>query len=179
MVKLTLSVEDRIVRQAKHKALDLGTTVSALVTEGLQRVLAESRQELRDLADLTLRAWHHFRDGTPFIIPAMLAFRDMGFKVEPQRTGFRLFKDGRRYVVEHRKHQGQMFAIVHPRGKRGEEVARVELTTLADRVRRAKRAAEYAAILRIFWREAEKVKDHAEGVRIESARPGTQEEVTV
>src|SRR5207302_9322520 len=102
-----LSVDERIIRQAKHHAVDVNKTVSSLVEDGLRRVFHESRQDLHTIAQLTLRAWHHFPDAIPFIVPAILAFRDLGFEVDPQKTGFRLSKNGHRYVVERRRAGGQ------------------------------------------------------------------------
>lgn len=163
MTKLTLSIDEEIVRQAKHHAVDANKTVSSLVEEGLQRVLRESRRELHTIAQMTLRAWHHFPDASPFIVLAILAFREVGFEVEAQKTGFQLRKDGRRYVVEHRRAGGKGVVRIHPYGRSAEVVAEVDVTALAARVHHVKKASEYAEIVRAVWQTAEKVKAHAQG----------------
>lgn len=158
MTKLTLSVPAKVVSEAKHLALDRHTTVSQLVEEGLGRV---SEPDLRTVGALTLRAWHHFKDATPFIPLAIVAFRDLGFRVDPQKTGFRLTKAGRHYVVEHKKTPAGMVIRVHPWGERDALIVELNVSELAERVASTKRASEYAAVVREVWRKASRVAEHA------------------
>ena len=156
--KLTLSVRPDVVRQAKHFALDRGISVSDMVESALQRVVEDS---LRNLAGLTFRAWHDFPEGTAFVPAALLALYDRGFEVRPQKSGFEVARNGRRYIVQHRSEHGQQVLRVHPYGRPHEEVARLDVSELATMVRRA-RQHDYSAPLAAVWRAAEKVREHAE-----------------
>lgn len=154
MTKLTLSVPAKVVSKAKHLAVDRRTTVSHLVEEGLGRV---SEPDLRTIGALTLRAWHHFKDATPFITLAIVAFRDLGFRVDPQKTGFRLTRAGRRYVVEHKKTPKGMVIRVHRWGHADQVVTELNVSELAERVERTTRVAEYVSVIRELLHSAEQV----------------------
>lgn len=145
-MKLTLSLPAKVVLQAKVLARDRHTTVSQLVEEGLGRV---REPDLRSLSEVTFRAWHHFKDATPFIPLAIIAFRDLGFRVEPQLTGFRLYKGGRRYVVRHKKSADGMLIQVHRWGERREVIAEINMSRLAERLaKRVVGVGGYLAIVR-------------------------------
>jgi hypothetical protein len=130
-MKLTLSLPGKVILQAKVLARDRHTTVSQLVEEGLGRV---REPDLRSLSEVTFRAWHHFKDATPFIPLAIIAFRDLGFRVEPQLTGFRVYKGGRRYVVKHKKTPNGMLIQVHRWGERHDIISELNVTRLAERL---------------------------------------------
>src|SRR2546421_11712912 len=129
-MKLTLSLPDKVILKAKVLARERQTTVSQLVEEGLGRV---GEPDLRTLSARTFRAWHHFRDAAPFIPLAIMAFRDLGFRVEPQRTGFRLTKRSRKYIVQHKKTPAGMVIRVHRWGQKHDIVSEVNVTRLAAR----------------------------------------------
>ena len=130
-MKLTLSMPAKVILQSKVLARDRHTTLSQLVEEGLNRL---REPDLRSLSEVTFRAWHHFKDATPFIPLAIIAFRDLGFRVEPQLTGFRLYRGGRRYVVKHKKSPAGMLIQVHRWGERHEIISELNVSQLADRL---------------------------------------------
>jgi hypothetical protein len=160
MTKLTLSVPKDVIREAKVLAVNRDTTLSALVAEGLARLM---EPDLRTVTALTLRAWHHFKDATPFIPLAIVAFRDAGFRVEPQKTGFKLTKNGRRYVVTHKKGPNGMILGVHRWGEPEDVIAEINATTLARRVDQVKGADGYLAIFRPIKEAAELAAADADG----------------
>ncbi len=164
MAKLTLSVRDDLVTDAKHLALEQGTTVSGLVEEGIETAKPDY---LHTLAALSLRAWHHFPDATPFIFPAILAFRSQGFAIRPFKTSLRLIKGDRRYVLDHRREAGRQVILIHLWGA-DEEIARVDVTELQKAVRSARGDSDYGVAIRPIWRAAKLVRQHADG------RPGGQ-----
>lgn len=144
MSKLTLSVPSTVIQDARELAKQRKTTLSDLFTEGVGRL---REPDLRVVGALTFRAWHHFQDATPFIPLAIVAFRDLGFRVTPLKGGFRLDKKGRRYVVEHKKGTAGMIIRVHRWGKT-DIISELNVSALAKRLMKTTRVAEYLAIVR-------------------------------
>lgn len=144
MTKLTLSVPAVLIQDAKQLARQRKTTVSDLFGEGLARL---REPDLRTISALTFRAWHHFQDATPFIPLAIVAFRDLGFRVDPLRTGFRLSKNGRKYVVQHKKRPEGMLIRVHRWGQTS-IIAELNMSALAKRLERTNLVSDYLAIVR-------------------------------
>lgn len=165
MTKLTLSVRPDLIKDVKHLAVEQGTTVSGIVEEGIETAKPDY---LHTLAALSLRSLHHFPDATPFLLPALLAFRAEGFSIRPFKTSLRLIKGDRRYIIDHLRDGGSQVIVIRPWGAEQEEVARVNVTELQKAVRAVGGVADYGAAVRPIWRAARQVRQHAD------AEPGAE-----
>ncbi len=105
------------------------------------------------LTELTFRAWHHFREATPLIVPLLQAFRREKFSLKALRTRLRaIAPDGSVYLI--RRAPGKTIEIRKIGGKKITQLDAPKLAELIDRrhyreaelaIRRAARSARLDA----------------------------------